>query len=646
MKTVLRLASLIAIVIFGLSAVGPVSAENNWAVGNLVGLCANTKIYYGPANSYGWHTNVPENNWTVKVIGGPLSADGETWWDTSRYAAGDPSGGTGWVKQREADCGSGGGGGGGGGGLPPSPTPYPIPTPYQDSGAPCESTAEPEQFGPFWNLEHAIVLTIPSGDVQRDMKVQTTLPDLNQDAIDLGVEPVADWAIYSYAEVENSDSQPPLETNKEWRILIPGRLVDYKFLDKDYGAYRDKWLNQPGDMVYLMCKNQITPTSSDQLLPVLRGLAIVSPTPGAQLSYQVEIPSWMSWIQTDLRIGSNAIITLIAPDGTVYSPTSSAVTYTATPSFAVHTLNLDTPQGGIWQVVVDVISAESDSVFMLNVNGKQYNNPSNDNIPPVTGMHFDGTKGKNGWFTSNVTVTLSAEDNPDGSGVQGIEWSIDNGDTWQEYVGPFVVSQEGLSYVLGRSYDNEGNYETSPIGKFLSIDKTPPVVNVSIDQPEYTRVEPFVVHYSAFDPEPGSGLAALTGLFNNQPVTDGQTVDLFWLSLGQYTLTATGEDYAGWVTTDSETIQLIATIPSLQQTVSRLCTEKYITKQGICTSLQQKLESALAAQQRDQKKTAVNILLAFQNELKAQKGKAVQLQAYELLMMDSNYVITALGGKK
>ena len=145
--------------------------------------------------------------------------------------------------------------------------------------------------------------------------------------------------------------------------------------------------------------------------------------------------------------------------------------------------------------------------------------------------------------------------------------------------------------------------------------------------------------------EPGSGLASLLALFNNQPVTDGQVVDLFWLPLGTYTLTATGEDNAGWVTTNSKTITLIATIPSLQQTVDRLCAENYITKQGTCTSLSQKLASALSAQQRGQKKTAVHVLLAFQNELQAQKGKAVGLQAYDLLMMDNNYVIQVLGGK-
>ncbi len=527
---------------------------------------------------------------------------------------------------------------------------YPVPNPYNNNTL-CESTARHEEFevdqgDGTKKLEHFIVLTIPFGDVQDGPgEVKTIDPKLNFTSIAWLAGPVANWDIHNHTGFSTG---PLALLEREWRIVVPTRLVGTWTVGSKMfsGSYRDMWLNHPEKMVNLRCINHVVPTIPDQLLKFLKDWSIVTPTPGTQLRIPIEVPPGTPWIQTSLRQGSKATITLIAPDGTAYSPTSSAVTYTDTSSFAVHTLNLDTPQGGTWQVVIDVISAESDSVFMLDVYGKQYNDPSIDNIPPVTGMHFDGTKGLDGWFVSDVVVTLSAEDNPDGSGVQGIEWSIDNGNTWQGYVSPFVISQEGLSYVLGRSYDNAGNYEQSPIGKFLFIDKTPPVVNVSTDQSEYTRVQPFVVHYSAFDPEPGSGLAALTGLFNDQPVTDGQTVDLFWLSLGQYAVTATGEDYAGWVTTDSETIQLIATISSLQQTVSRLCTEKYITKQGICTSLQQKLESALAAQQRGQKKTAVNILLAFQNELNAQKGKAVQLQAYDLLMMDSNYVITVLGGKR
>jgi hypothetical protein len=198
--------------------------------------------------------------------------------------------------------------------------------------------------------------------------------------------------------------------------------------------------------------------------------------------------------------------------------------------------------------------------------------------------------------------------------------------------------------MIVRAFDNEGNIEYPTAEVNFQVDKTPPIVNVLTDQSQYTRVQPFVVHYSGYDPEPGSGLASLTGEFNGTSVTDGQVLDLFWLNLGQYTLSATGEDYAGWVTTGSQTIQLIATIESLQQTVQRLCQEDYITKAGVCNSFLRKLNSALAAQERGHNKTAVNILRAFQNAIRAQTNKSITPEAKSILMMDSDHVIVSLGG--
>jgi hypothetical protein len=116
----------------------PGKAANYWAKGNLVGLCAGTKIHQGPGDSYPVHTIVPENNWTVKVIDGPRSANGQTWWDTSRKDAGDPSGGTGWVSQSDADrCFNPPST------PPPSTPPPPTPTPPPPPTFTCASLAVP-----------------------------------------------------------------------------------------------------------------------------------------------------------------------------------------------------------------------------------------------------------------------------------------------------------------------------------------------------------------------------------------------------------------------------------------------------------------------------------------------------------------------
>jgi hypothetical protein len=74
-----------------------------WQVGQDVDLTKGTCIRVGPGVGFRAHTKVPVDNWRVRVINGPRVADGHTWYDTSRAAAGDPSGGTGWVAADQAD---------------------------------------------------------------------------------------------------------------------------------------------------------------------------------------------------------------------------------------------------------------------------------------------------------------------------------------------------------------------------------------------------------------------------------------------------------------------------------------------------------------------------------------------------------------
>lgn len=82
------------------------TAANDWRVNNIVYLSKGTQIWTAPSFSSPscYHTIVPEDNWAVMVINGPRNAEGRTWYDTSRAAAGDPSGGTGWVNTLQADA--------------------------------------------------------------------------------------------------------------------------------------------------------------------------------------------------------------------------------------------------------------------------------------------------------------------------------------------------------------------------------------------------------------------------------------------------------------------------------------------------------------------------------------------------------------
>ncbi len=443
------------------------------------------------------------------------------------------------------------------------------------------------------------------------------------------------------------DPNPPITLPKDtWHIFIPNRLLLGIGIELWPGMVwtispvgNEYYGNNPGSVAYLQCNYPEVTTPNKSYYILRESIGIAGSEVGNQYRYAFDFPSWMTSASVILRTGSDAKISLRGPDGTIYNASHPQVEYTHMPQYSV--LKLNQSGGGQWEALIDVTAAQPDSVFFLSIGGTYGDSANADILAPFTNITIDATHGNNPWLVSNARITLSADD-AGGSGVAKIEWSVDEGASWNQYSGPVTISQEGLTVFTARATDNVGNVEILPPTKYLRIDKTQPVVSVSTDQSQYTRVQLFTPHFSGYDPTPGSGLASLTATFNGQSVSDGQSIDMFWWNLGQYTLTATGVDNAGWVTTNSKTIKLIATIQSLQKTVSRLCTEKYITKQGICNSFLQKLNAALAAQQRGQKNTAINVLSALQNELQAQNGKAVSIKAYNLLMMDSTYVIQSL----
>lgn len=103
-----------------------------------------------------------------------------------------------------------------------------------------------------------------------------------------------------------------------------------------------------------------------------------------------------------------------------------------------------------------------------------------DNIPPTTTISLSGTLGSNGWYISDVQATLTATDNPGGTGVKKTEYSFDNS-TWTTYTASFTISTEGTTIVYYRSTDNNGNTEQTKT-KQIEIDKTLPTITITTPQ--------------------------------------------------------------------------------------------------------------------------------------------------------------------
>jgi hypothetical protein len=79
-----------------------------------------------------------------------------------------------------------------------------------------------------------------------------------------------------------------------------------------------------------------------------------------------------------------------------------------------------------------------------------------DTIAPATNERADRTLGNEGWYVSNVSVTLASSDG--GSGVAAIRYRLDGGD-WIRYTGSVPVTGGGIHILEFAATDVAGNLE-------------------------------------------------------------------------------------------------------------------------------------------------------------------------------------------
>ena len=100
---------------------------------------------------------------------------------------------------------------------------------------------------------------------------------------------------------------------------------------------------------------------------------------------------------------------------------------------------------------------------------------TSDTTPPTTTASLSGTSGQNGWYTSAVTVTLTATDS---SGISSRNYRLDGG-SWNTYTSSFSISSDGTHTVEYYSIDTAGN--TEPVKSItVKVDTTKPSTSHSV----------------------------------------------------------------------------------------------------------------------------------------------------------------------
>jgi hypothetical protein len=139
--------------------------------------------------------------------------------------------------------------------------------------------------------------------------------------------------------------------------------------------------------------------------------------------------------------------------------------------------------------------------------------------------------GQNGWYKSDVTITLAATD-PEGhdvtSGVQKIEYQVDGG-SWQTYAAPFKVTTDNAAHVVKyKATDKVGNVEAEKTMPSFKIDKTIPLIAMNYTWEKVGAVYNIIVTATCSDAM--SGMAKVEFYFNGalQETVTGAGPDYVW----------------------------------------------------------------------------------------------------------------------
>src|SRR5208337_1826609 len=154
-------------------------------------------------------------------------------------------------------------------------------------------------------------------------------------------------------------------------------------------------------------------------------------------------------------------------------------------------------------------------------------NVTGDVVPPTTTATVTPAPNAAGWNNTDVGVTLSAVDNPGGSGVDRILYAVDGGPASSVAGNTASLNfvDEGIHTIEFQAVDAVGNVEPAQTIQ-VKFDKTPPTSYVNPLAPQQTS-STFPVTVTGSDPSPAPGVTT-SGVtsFDLYVSTDGTTYSL------------------------------------------------------------------------------------------------------------------------
>lgn len=243
---------------------------------------------------------------------------------------------------------------------------------------------------------------------------------------------------------------------------------------------------------------------------------------------------------------------------------------------------------------------------------------------PVTTVQASGATGQGSYNGGSVSLTFAAADESGGSGVQSIEYRMNQGD-WKTVSASVQVSAEGMNRIDYRATDLAGNQEQLRT-IYVGIDRSGPAIHMS---GELTVDITGELKLDVQTSDSASGVASTVVRLDGEIVSSPITADLFKLGYGEHSIAVRATDRAGNVSDSAYKLIVTASLDTLDELIRKGLDNGSIKDHQWVKSLYAKVEKA-------QKGSKYPILTAarlrsLHNEIAAQSGKKITKDYAKLL---------------